>query len=244
MQLLRNIWQDIRRGENIDLYLTIIAAAVVSIFGLFDIVNINLIMSLILAILALLAFTSLQSRHQIENALASQKNAKFIFSERSPIPIERLRRARTIDHNGITLVGTSNTLLGVFSHCIEKGGQVRLITVDANDIAMEVAAQRFVKHQDVERLRREAQHALDNFASVLERYPKAFKIKTLKAMPPFSLWILDAGTSFAEIWLGLYPFRDQPEPWIQIFPHTDREMFEFLIRQFELMWSAGEEWRG
>jgi len=242
VRLVKDIWHDIRHGENIDLYLTVIAAIVVSILGLLNVTNTDLIISLTLAVLALLAFASLQSRQQIAKILESQKQKRFVFSERSPISIERLRRAKSIAHNGITLVGTSNTLLGVFSDCIAKGGNVRLIVVASDDISMEVAAQRFVKHQDAERLRREALHALDNFSSILAQYPKDFEVRTLKAMPPFSLWILDADTSHAEIWLGLYPFRDQPEPWIQIFPHTDREMFEFLVRQFNLMWEASETW--
>ncbi len=242
MRLLKNIWDDIRHGENIDLYLTVAASITISVLGLLNVTDIDLAVSLTLAVLALLAFASLQSRHQIENILENQERLQFIFSERSPVSMDRLRRAKSIAHNGITLVGTSNTLLGIFSDCIMKGGSVRLIVVDSDDMSMQVAAQRFVKHQDVNRLRREAQHALDNFSSMLERYPDNFEVKTLRAMPPFSLWILDEGTPYAEVWLGLYPFRDQPEPWIQIFPRTNREMFEFLTRQFDLMWRASNLW--
>ena len=80
MRLLRQVWQDISRGKNIDLYLTVAAAIIISVLGL---VNSplkssaqDLTASITLAILGLLAIGTLSNRHRLERVL----------SERSPLP--------------------------------------------------------------------------------------------------------------------------------------------------------------
>jgi hypothetical protein len=170
--------------------------------------------------------------------IENQNRSEFIFSERSPVPADRLRTAKSISHNGISLVSTSSRLLGVLSDRAGAGATIRLLQVAEDDVSAEVVARRFAKHQDPARLKREIRFALDNFSSIMDREHENFEIRALRAMPPFSLWILDEGTPDEEIWLGLYPFRDEPEPWIHIKPQPDRYLFEFLVRQFHQMWGA------
>ena len=74
--MIRQIWQDISRGKNIDLYLTITAAIVVSVLGL---VNSplkssaqNLTAQITLAVLALLAIGTLSNRYRLERALSER----------------------------------------------------------------------------------------------------------------------------------------------------------------------------
>ena len=209
----------------------------------------------ILIILVLISTTQLLERFRLLrnvdrklDAIIEQGNtqvsASQFFSPRMPDLQERLRMAKSIDHNGITLAGTSNNRLGAFSTCISAGGKIRLLMVDPTDKALEVAAERFYKHQDHVRLRREADYALDNFLSMY-RDPSAishFKIGFIKSVPPYSIWILDANTPQAEIWVGLYPFRDDPEPTMKLLPYKDDEYYRFFQKQFELMWDASTIW--
>ena len=59
MKLLNRIWQDVRRGENIDLYLTISIAIILSLLNILNLANPILVESVTLAVLGLLAVTSL-----------------------------------------------------------------------------------------------------------------------------------------------------------------------------------------
>ncbi|MDP1807963.1 MAG: hypothetical protein Q8L35_00280 [Actinomycetota bacterium] len=228
-------WNDTKTGENIDAYLTLVAAIVVSLLGLFGIVDIEKITSLTLGVLALLAYSSLKNRHQATDYIKSQLGLHFLFSNSSPVQEERLRIAKTISHNGITLVGSSNALLDVFKDCAARGGEVKLVVIDPANVALDVAAQRFSKYQDAKRLKREVQHSLDNLKSILGQN---CKVRLLRAMAPFSLWIIDEDDNQGEIWLGLYPFRGKTEPWLKILPGSNKKMFDFLVEQFKLLWEA------
>ncbi|MCP4366616.1 MAG: hypothetical protein GY797_00665 [Deltaproteobacteria bacterium] len=248
MNTLKQILSDIRRGENIDLFVTIAVSIVVGIIGLLGFAT-DQIFPLTLAVLALLAFTNLKSRYQVEQLInkfdetsAATISLDEVFQETPPVLQDRLRKAKSIFHNGITLVGTSNALLNVFSNCLDNDGQVRLLMVDPESTALEVAVQRFSKHQDHHLLKREAEHALDNFRSLLNPPQPNFQINLFGAVPAYSIWLIDAGTPAAEIWVGLYSFRDQIEPWLHLLPQKDKDMFDFFNRQLETMWQSSNQW--
>lgn len=241
MNRLNQIWNDIKTGENIELYLTVSIAIIVAILGLLNVANAELVSSLTLATLGLFAFSALQNRRKIDKLLNQSSGSGFSLLN-DPLDLdERLNQATSIAHNGITLVGTSNKRLGIFAKCLSQAdGDVQLLLVDPDSIALDVAAQRFAKHQDASLFRIETQHALSNFNPLYKKYESNFQIRLLPAMAPYSIWIIDRNTPYAEIWLGLYPFRAdrQAEPWIKFFPHQDREMFDFLIEQFDVMWDT------
>jgi hypothetical protein len=210
----------------------------------------------ILLVLALLATTQLVDRVRLMRGIESKvdqiaenaqglKGAESFFIHRIPNLEERFRTAKSIAINGITLSRTSDSFYGVFKQCASTGGQVRLIVVDPNHTALEVAASRFNKHQDPNRLRRETEHALDNFEALAAdpNAARGFQLKLAPFVPPYGIWLIDANTPKAEIWVELYTFQDEPEPTIQLLPHRDGEWFHFFQRQFEIMWKSSRPWK-
>lgn len=69
MQMLRRIWEDVRRGENIDLYLTVGVAIVLALLNVLGFAPQSLIAPVTLAVLGLLAINSLVNRRKIEVTL-------------------------------------------------------------------------------------------------------------------------------------------------------------------------------
>lgn len=248
MNFVKRIWGDICKGENVDLYLIIVVSITVGVIGLLGIAK-EKIAPLTLVVLALLAFAGLKGRYlfeelaeKLKRKTAGEISLDEVFLQSPPVSQERLRKAKSIYHNGISLVGTSNSLLGVFSSCLANGGIIRLLLVDHENPCLEVAAQRFQKHQDYEMLKREVEHALDNFKSLLASNESNLHINLFSAVPAYSIWVVDAGTPNAEIWVDLYSFRDEFEPRLHLLPQKDKEMFEFFSRQFELMWQSSKKW--
>ncbi|MCA9808685.1 MAG: hypothetical protein KC476_12105, partial [Cyanobacteria bacterium HKST-UBA06] len=67
MRLLKQIWNDIRQGKNVDQYILIVAGIVVAILSLLGQTNPNFALAVILAALASLLFSGIEVRHQIED---------------------------------------------------------------------------------------------------------------------------------------------------------------------------------
>jgi hypothetical protein len=153
--------------------------------------------------------------------------------------------AKTIDANDITLVSVSNNFLGIFTQCIERGGQVRLLMVDPYDQVLTLAARRLSKHQDPARFLRESEHALDNFSSLHNdaNLKQGFHLNFISVVPPYGIWVIDAGTPKAEIWVQLYSFRDEVQPSFQLLPQRGGEMYNFFYGKFKLLWQSSKLWR-
>ncbi|MBN4001921.1 hypothetical protein [Nostoc sp. LPT] len=91
---------------------------------------------------------------------------------------------------------------------------------------------------------RESEHALDNFSSLHNdaNLKQGFHLGFVQVVPPYGMWLIDAGTPKAEIWVQLYSFRDEVQPSFQLLPQRDGEMYSFFQRQFELLWQSGKLW--
>lgn len=248
MKSIKRIWADLRKGENIDYYLTIVVSIVVGVIGLFGFAK-NQIAPLTLAVLALLALAGLKSRYlsdelaeKLDKKLATDISLDEIFQYSAPVLRERLKSAKSIYHNGVSLVGTSNGLLDVFSSCLASDGEIRLLLVDPESTGLEITAQRFEKHQDVQKLKREVEHALDNFSVLAKSNQKNFQLRLFSAVPAYSIWVIDNGMPSAEIWVSLYSFRHKIEPVIHLLPYKEKAMFDFFSSQFETMWQVSRKW--
>ena len=218
-----------------------------AVFNLLGLVPDKQLTPLILAVLALLAVNSIGNRYRTEEVLHLLANVKFpegagsFFIQEIPDMRQRLNEAKSICISGITLSRTSDSFWGLFKQKVEEGGTVRILIVDPSHPALEVVAFRFYKHQDPERLRRESQHSLDNFETLfveLENAPGTFEVRLLPMAPPYGIWMLDANTPKAEIWVELYSFQSELEPTFHLLPQRDGKWFSFFQEQFEAMWAA------
>lgn len=73
MKLIQGILQDFRRRQNLDVYITVLIALVVSILGIIQVADQIIISSAILATLALVSISLLMNRREndeVQNALS------------------------------------------------------------------------------------------------------------------------------------------------------------------------------
>lgn len=200
----------------------------------------------ILLVLALLATTQLVDRLRLMRGIESKvdqiiqssevsRSAESFLAQSLPKRTERLKSAKSIAINGMTLARTSNSFYALFKECVISGGQVRLLIIDPNHPALEVAANRFSKHQDPKRLQREIEHALDNLQSLATdpRTLQGFQLKLAPFVPPYGIWLIDADSPKAEIWIEFYSFQADLDPAIQLLPQRDGVWFHFFKQQFE-----------
>lgn len=236
--------------------ITVVVATVVSLASARSSVATGEMLQWVLITLALLATTQLLDRFRVMRDIDGKLDrlirksegfggATSFFVERIPHLEERFRKAKTIAINGMTLSSTSDNFWGTFRQRLEDGAKIRLLIIDPEHAALNVAANRFHKHQDPQRVKREIEHALDNLESLIlnsgsEGY---FQVRLLPYVPPYGIWLIDANSPQAEIWVELYTFRDEPEPSFQLFPSRDGMWFAFFQQQFETMWNASREWK-
>lgn len=157
---------------------------------------------------------------------------------------DKVKNAKTVCINGVTLSRTSNSFLIDLRSCIENGGTVKIIVVNPNKPALDLASRKVTRHQSPEKLRRECLTALDNFETLWDKpqNKKRFEVRLSDAVPTFGLWIINGEGRTAEIWAEIYSFRGEKDPAIKLTPHKDGIWFDYFKSQFDMLWADSIPW--
>ena len=234
--------------------ITVVAATAASIFAIRTDTSAEELLQWVIIVLGFLATTQLidkfRTLRKIESKLDELANQQRLgaeeFFKKDFIDLqERIANESSVAINGITLVRTSNTFLVSFRRCLRNGGQVRILITDPEHPAIQIAAARFEKHQNFEKIQSECRLSLDNFEALArdKDLGKRFKVGLAPISPAFGIWLIDAGTPKAEIWAELYGFRAEHDPVIHLLPYRDGSWFEYFQKQFESMWSTSKQWK-
>ena len=157
---LKLIAKEIRRRENIDLYVTILLAIVVGILGVVGNVRFEIISAAILATLGLLANSLLASRRStdklaerltalesIRSDIASIGKGQlalekfFLTREQLPSFEEQLTDAQSIDICGMSLLAVATRHRGILLDKVRRGCKIRLLLLNPrNESLMQMIA--------------------------------------------------------------------------------------------------------
>jgi hypothetical protein len=81
MNVVKGIWNDIKKGENLDLYITVVIAFTIGILSLFGYANQALATSITLAALGILTASSLRDKHFDEKSLSVLERVQLELHE-------------------------------------------------------------------------------------------------------------------------------------------------------------------
>ena len=236
--------------------ITVLFAALASLIATSSNTTAEELLQWTLAVLALMATTQLIDRFRILRSLEARVErlasrnrehmaAGDLFIRDRPDLQERLRQARSIAISGVSLARTSVSLWPILQERLEQRVPIRIMLLDPDHSAADVASYRIQRHQDPVRIRAEIRHALGNFAALSEQKPAlsaTFQLRLLPYAIPCGIWIIDGGSAKAEIWVEMYTFRETVEPTFHLLPHRDGEWFSLFEGQFEKMWDVSKAW--
>jgi hypothetical protein len=91
MKVFKRVWNDVKRGENLDLYITVVVAFTIGILNLFGYTNQILATAITLAALGILTASSLRDKHSHEKSFSSLENVHSEIKQLSDTVNERLQ---------------------------------------------------------------------------------------------------------------------------------------------------------
>jgi len=240
MKPLQHMWNDIRRGENIDLYVTVVSAILLAALNVIGLAPQNWLPPLNLALLALLAFSILGNRHRLEsiNRKLSQ-NLEDVLRKKWP---ENELSAKTNKSKNILLIGVSlsrtiRTYLSILSENLQQGASIRVLLVDPNSPSAEIAANRLPESINIERTRNDIENTLITLESIKEKRG-GIEIRTINNPMSFGGILLDIDTPHGIMYLEYYSFKmtDEDIPKLILKPN-DEFWYEHFASQAEKLWS-------
>jgi Domain of unknown function (DUF5919) len=244
-RLVVRAWQEVRRGENLDIYLTTTAAIVLAVLNLVGVAPTDKLIPVLLAVLGILAVSNLVNRDRLDRLLhvGLDQSGDRLLAER-PTSYERdLRSARELMLVGVGLVRTVRTYYSEFERAATNGDDVHILLVDPRSEATRYTESRVYGRADVDRNRREIVGTLQDLAHLRSRGADRLKVRTIDHVPSFGATAVNASAADGVLYIEYYPYRtrDEARPVLALRPR-DGYWYDFYKQQLELLWDAGTEW--
>ena len=247
----RIIWDEIRQGQNIEVYVVLLLCVVFLFFSLFRPPTEREIASGILAILVLLAVGHLRLgrtagdlRHSLSRLDIDHSSDTFFAEWDDSRFRERLRTGREIWQQAVSSYQFMNANEAFISRLMIRGGRYRCILVDPEGAAVTMAARRhagaasevlYISQQhDLARLK------LKEFAGTAS--PGAVRLKIIDHLVEPIMTVIDPHEEDGLMFVTLGGFQTPmtARPSFVLHKTRDARWFAFYLRSFEKLWKSQE----
>ena len=247
MKKFQGIWDHIRRGENIELYVIVIVAFILVALSLFGVATERLVASITLAVLGLLAISTLGTRDYIEEQLRKfPASLASTLKERSELPPikERGQDASEIVVAGVSLITAVVPNLGFFEQKMKAGCRLRFLLLDPSPSP---ALQTWDSISKVPNTKADIEQSLKSLEVLihLEKTTKGkCEVRLANVFLPFGIAAFDPSkdTGFMSVEFVIYKKALGERPHIKLMRANDKKWFDFFKSQFEDLWVESVKW--
>jgi hypothetical protein len=255
LRFLDKVFQDIREGKNLEVYLTLVVALALLILDIFEIISTEALAAGTLATLALLAYSTLGSRERMQRLTDVSEATQALFEQviggrpkaddffwKQKHSLERdIAQARFIGGVGVSLSRTVRDCLAEFENCLEAGASIRLMVIDPASSAPRQARLRSksgVEDSFFVDLVRTTVARLCILAE-LGDLPGTLELGLLPYVPSFGLFLIDPDEPHGRIIVEVYQHKSLAfNPTFELDAQRDAQWYRFFREQFDLLWES------
>ncbi|MCB9444042.1 MAG: hypothetical protein H6669_07380 [Ardenticatenaceae bacterium] len=246
MRLLKQIWNDIRQGKNVDQYILIVAGIVVAILSLLGQTNPNFALAVILAALASLLFSGIEVRHQIEdlNKKFSSEDSGVQFLDEYPDGFrDNLRKAKELWVVSVRMSYMLNNYYSLLETVLKEGATVRVLLVNPDDKSFEYALGRSYASSGIEHNRAISHGNLEHLCGLQSLAPDRMEIRTVNSPLTFGASLIDPDSSNGMIYLKHYAHKTPggAKPAF-VLTRKNKQWYDFFRQEIGLLWNDGSAW--
>jgi hypothetical protein len=248
MKVLYTIFSDVRKGENIDIYLSILAGVVIFVMDLLGVVQLQSIIAVTLLVLSLLSLSNLGTRRTLaELNITIQKlegkrgAASFLRDRNSYHPLtQTIAAARKVYIAGPTLINVFSTAAG-YIHAEKlnnQGATVQILLLDPESSAINSAAK--CMNESVVNLRKDIRRTLSYVETWLTAGVQSGSVvvKLMSAHLNMGMVLLDPDEEDGRIFVEFigYASRLHSRPHIELTRQNDAVWYEYYFKQYQKLW--------
>ncbi|MBE9156806.1 hypothetical protein IQ265_08180 [Nodosilinea sp. LEGE 06152] len=245
MEIIRRIISDIRKGENIDLYLFALAALALAILNGLGLASKTLIESVTLALLGLLAAYSLGIRDRLNGINDKFTGTSNLLYEELP---SNLRDATISNSKELFIIGISlNRTIATFYSQLEQklkdGQKIKILVVDPNGEAVKLIPQRIYRPISNQRLSDKISDTLLLTCSLHSKASDQIEIRTIDFPISFGCFASNIEMSDGSIYIEYYSYKTTRDlPCVVV--SSRKNPYWYSVYKIEVLnlWNAGKEW--
>lgn len=253
MKIILTVWYDIRSRKNLDLYIIIILAVVVTVLGVTGQVGQIIISSAILATLAVVAMSLLINRHEneeIQKTLSSISSGENLADKFIKHEYDRTRLRQLLSNSHVAFFWgpylTTHILLlkDIIKERLQDDFQVRFLLMDPYGIATNLKAS-LSKDKDVQYVRKRIESSCLELQHISQEIPTGkLKFLVMDYEQPYSIIAFDPDLPSGRIFVRLNSLdtSNAKRPTFELTNEGDVYWFNFFVHQFESAWKIGHDW--
>lgn len=242
----QRIWKEVRSGENLDAYLTIVVALVLSALNILGVTLSQQLPAITLAVLALLAIASLVSRHRVEDLTNNLASMREIFVTEFDLQTlkNELALADEIWLFGASLDDVVKDYYSMFEKKLKDRKTIRAMVIDPDAPAiLELSEMRAYANPDTHRAGAKALATLSDLCVLRKIAPDALHLRTLKYPITHRMIALNPLQPDGKLYISNYPFGTSGGSLPKfLLSAQDGRWYNLYKQEAENLWNAGNDW--
>lgn len=245
MNKINKIWADVRKGQNIDLLLTVIVSFGLVLLNLFGVTSPDLIASLTLAVLGLIALSSLESRYQNEKLLNRlEQTNDALFQNSFPSQMEQdIKAAKELWLVGVSLSRTVKSYYSDIEQKLKNGYSVNAILTHPDGAVLELSVLPVYGNKSLEQRKAEILGSLETLCDLQEKYPNFLKIRTSRQYIGHGVIAVNPNDNTGKLYIENHPFKmpggARPKFLLKA---RDGEWYDFYKQEMFVIWENCLDW--
>jgi hypothetical protein len=246
MRFLYRIWRDFRKGENIDLYVTVVVALGLVALNLSGFAPKETLEPITLAILGLIAISILGSRYRVEELSSKlDQSANTVFINEFPPSLKTdIESAPELWLVGVSLTRTIRTYYSTIEQKLQRGHSVKVMVVSPEDNLIELVESRAYGRPNISRTRNDINGTLEDLCELQQSNPQGkLYVRTVKNTLTFGATIVNPNSPSGVLYLEHYPFKMEggSRPKFILRP-KDGYWYDFFKKEIKTLWDYGIDW--
>lgn len=241
MKLLRRIGAEVRRGENIDAYLTVVAAIVIAVLNLAGVFPASGLTSLVLAVLALLAVGTLATRGKLEELHAAVVRGGASPQRTLPPSFGTdLAAVTDIWISGVSRSTLIRANLLALANRLRAGRTVRVLLVKPGTAAAELADRR-MPIAVAGGMDREITSALNALTALHRDCGGDLQVRLTDQEPAFGSVFINPATTDPRLYLEYYSYKTRHDSHLcLVLTARDGDWLDLFREQLTELWNDAE----
>lgn len=264
--ILPSMWRDLKAGENVDIYTTIVLLIVLAISSIFDLLPANILIPIGLSAIAIILTGLLQIRKKVEdnteelqNLLHQSETLNTLDSKLEKVLQERtffqeapegyfqynalIKIAKDMFFWGVTLERISGHLHQL-ARKDDKPFRVRFLILKKDGMAVKMESFRSSKQRSVDEIHEGLNVTATNLRALAREInpPSKIEVRVIDYLPPWSVSAIDPESENGIMYTSILSFRakDVERPSFLLKMPDDSVWMRRIKAQFEQLWDTAE----
>lgn len=245
-RLFKRLVQDVKAGENIDVYIIFLLSLVLAVLGVVGVIQATILSAGILATLSILAYSTLAIRHTLidfkENLNTFYSGETVPFkSRRGNKPFrELIESTHTLWLYGQSLLSLWPPHADLLLEKVNKGGELRILVFNPESARLPIVAEQV--RRSPESLKSDILKTLMECKDFSHEWTGIgrFEVRLTEGIPGYNMIICDPNQSNGELRVEFYGYHSNlnDRPHIELYASRNRYWFDYYLGQYNELWES------